>query len=170
MKRLHMLPMDLLAHSALYSNAIAQLLSELLSGCGFWTPKAKAAITIPVSNKDVCEKYVRLIYNIHFALDLLSLPPEGLAKVAGWVGAVKKSLEAIDPVAMANCDKMLKKVFAYEKFGAGYCPRLVKENGRIVCRWEDCSDVWSAWHFIKHLNVRACVYCNAKNFRQGDRK
>ena len=165
MKQLRISPMDLLVHSAMYSGAIARMLEELLSGRGFWTPKAKTAITIPPSEKDVCVRYVRIIYDLHLAWDLLSLPPEALAKVAAWVGAIRESLAKTSEdseEAMSACDKMLKKVFAYEKFGAGYRPRIVEGDNRVVCRWEDCSDVWSAWHFIKHLNVRACVYCNAE--------
>lgn len=61
-----------------------------------------------------------------------------------------------------NVDRNMKGIFNYEKFGEGM--RLKKETiNKVQCyTWTSCAETWSAWHFIKHLNVRACCYCNAE--------
>lgn len=61
-----------------------------------------------------------------------------------------------------NVDEVLKKIFNYEKFGEGKKLEKVTINNVQCYTWTNCAETWSAWHFIKHLNVRACCYCNAE--------
>lgn len=163
MRRLQIDALDLLTHSALFSHSISKALYALLNEGGLYTANRHTHKQIPASAGDACRRYVQLIYDIHSSWDLLSLPPEGLAKVVGWVRAIKSSLIKEDIDNMKKCDDLLKFVFSYKKFGAG-CRPVVERNdkGEVVYGWKSCSDVWSAWHFIEHLNIRVCAYCNAE--------
>ena len=62
-------------------------------------------------------------------------------------------------------DKKLKrakaaigKLFDYEKFSGGYQLKIVEDN---VFQWTKTGKHWSAWHYLKSLNVSACSYCNS---------
>jgi len=61
-----------------------------------------------------------------------------------------------------NVNENLKMIFNYEKFGEGMKLKKKTINNVQCYTWANCADTWSAWHFIKHLNVRSCCYCNAE--------
>ena len=56
----------------------------------------------------------------------------------------------------------LKEIFNYEQFGVGRKLAAKTINDVRCYTWTNCAETWSAWHFIKHLNVSACYYCNAE--------
>ena len=56
----------------------------------------------------------------------------------------------------------LKEIFNYEQFGVGRKLATKTINDVRCYTWTNCAETWSAWHFIKHLNVSACCYCNAE--------
>lgn len=73
-----------------------------------------------------------------------------------------KLYEPFQKEKLVEIKNNLKEIFNYEKFGAGQ-KLVVKTINNVQCySWTNCTESWSAWHFIKHLNVRTCCYCNAE--------
>lgn len=57
---------------------------------------------------------------------------------------------------------VIGKLFDYEKFGAGQGVKFHKsDQSAAYIEWKHLSD-WSAWHYIRELDVDACAYCNAE--------
>lgn len=162
MRQLKIAPKDLAVHSALYSSAIAKVLDALVEDGCFYTNGFKTQHSIPQSKHICCDHYFRLVRDVHAAWDLLTLPSARLAIIASWIGAVKSAMRELDKEAIKKCDELLKAVFSYEEFGNGSRPVVERVGGQTNLRWEDCSEQWSAWHFVSHLDTRACCYCNAE--------
>ena len=58
-------------------------------------------------------------------------------------------------------EEVLKHIFDYSKFAAGYSLSISGQNGMI--EWTNRPTViWGAYHFVRMLGVHYCPYCNAE--------
>lgn len=83
-----------------------------------------------------------------------SLPPQRLHEVCGNM----KKWERTTTVPK-SAKRVLEGIYDYGRFGKGLRPSYDMTKG--VLKWEKDPKGWDAWSYIKVLDVRSCVYCNA---------
>lgn len=105
------------------------------------------------------QKFYGRVLKMYRKENFLTMELDGLVELCKEFDKLYKSFSDKRLTIIKN---NLKEIFNYEKFGEGM--KLKKETiNKVRCyTWTNCAETWSAWHFIKHLNVSACCYCNAE--------
>ena len=168
-------------HAEAYHDGILGALMELAKGKAVKIKdgrsdhelKFRTASLGPVQRCGHC--YVRLVLKLFREENLLTAAPDKLGDCVAKLmefdeqvharfppttrgGKKQKSIEIASYEAAKN---IIKKLFDYEKFGAGQGVKFHKgDPGVAYIEWL-CLPDWSAWHYIRALDVDACAYCNA---------
>lgn len=154
---------QLALHRCLYSRSILDMLEMLAGG----EPvrklgktelgKVGQATDWLKAQSDAEQGFYEFVARKHRELDFLTLD---LRTLVGLCQDFDIEYEKLLDGERKNVKTALKEIFAYEQFGRGKSPTYVRA---LRCwKWVDCSHTWGAWHFLRHLDVRTCCYCNAE--------
>lgn len=114
----------------------------------------KRKVLARASNRNtVARKYYAKL--VELSDNFPCLLPEDIHKI---VSEVNKHEESHTKKGMKRAKLILAAVYSYEKFGKGMSPKY--KDG--VLSWEVNPTGWGAWAFIRLLEIRSCVYCNAE--------
>lgn len=164
-------------HMDAYHDGILDALSELAKGNDVRIKDRRnkdglnflKKIFGPAKGCGLC--YVGLVLKLFREKNLLIATPDELGVC---VAALKRFDEQVHALfspttsgksqAVADYEAakdIIEKLFDYEKFGVGQGVKFHKDDTRGgYIEWVPLAD-WSAWHYIRALDVDACAYCNA---------
>lgn len=155
----------LMRHEETYSASIEEILGLLSKGKSVYkigeakgSKKKTDKVWFETPTKEE-QKFYGSVLKLYRKGNFLTMELGGLVELCK---EFDKMYSHLSKTEHNNVDKNMKGIFNYEKFGEGM--RLKKKTiNKVQCyTWTSCAETWSAWHFIKHLNVRACCYCNAE--------
>ena len=151
---------DIERHKATYSPPIEEILGLLKDGMPVYRISQKKTKIVWLEARSQKEK--------KFYGEVLELYRKGnflTMELGGLVDLCKefdKLYKIFPKKKLVKIKDNLKEIFNYEQFGVGQKLATKTINDVRCYTWTNCAETWSAWHFIKHLNVSACCYCNAE--------
>lgn len=104
----------------------------------------------------ITKRYYKKICDLNKKESFPCLLPETIHKIVSKVGEFESTEK--DKRGLRRAKRVIEQVYSYERFGKNLCPEYI--GG--VLRWKANKNGWGAWKFIKMLDVRSCVYCNAE--------
>ncbi|MBQ4385130.1 MAG: hypothetical protein II823_04305 [Kiritimatiellae bacterium] len=135
---------------------LGRVLEDLASGKAIYTigRGGKSKVLSRASNRNtVARKYYTKLTDLCDNYPCLS--PEHIHDV---VSKVKKYEVSLNKKMVKRAKRILATIYSYEKFSKGMSPQY--KYG--VLSWVANPSGWGAWEFLRRLNVRSCVYCNAE--------
>ena len=102
------------------------------------------------------KRYYARIYELSGDGGFPCLAPEAIHEVVSTVR--KHELAEKDKHGLKRAKQVVAKLYSYDRFSRNMSPKYA--DG--VLSWCANETGWGAWQFIKALDIRSCVYCNAE--------
>lgn len=137
-------------HKAAYA-VLDDVLRDIADGKAIYRIGKGKKLTVLVkanSKKSAARQYYCELCRLLGKDSFCALSPSSLHEICKCMKGIKQP---------KGVNRVLRALYDYDQFGNGKVPKYIDHT----LSWSSSSDGWSAWQYIRDLDVHSCVYCNA---------